>query len=405
MNNSQDRQNTPKRGTVMPDGSIVPNRSPKNRRPEAGQAGRGSVNAYRPNGTGQNPRQSRNNPYSAARQEPQEAAGSSSPKRNPSQNKRNAVPPQFKASGRTPAEGIRQAPQKAGRQRPVAAGMGQAPQKADRRRSVAAGMEQAPQKNGRRRPQQAGGAVHSRKANKKSPSSQTKHSINNGGRGWIYPENGAAPKSPGSRGQQKKSTSLKKNKAYTKKKRIAKIKGFFGRFLICAAAVCFGFSLWYFPKFNSNVSIPSNVKYIIEKSAREAPGQTAYKYNQLYVCFSDISSWLGMAEVGDIHSMRFVFAEKADDSTGNGHEENAVFHSSSQTAYVNNSQVILSSPARFIQGRIWVPIDFITDYMDGIDVKISNGKVEISLSKDADTAQFSVKACAPIAPVPEPADS
>ncbi len=115
----------------------------------------------------------------------------------------------------------------------------------------------------------------------------------------------------------------------------------------------------------------------------------AYSGDELLISFSEISKWLGTAQVGDIYSMRFVIGS-----------ENVVFHNSSQNAFVNGAPIVMKCCARFRNGEVWVPLSFVQDYITGIEIVQSEGN--ISLALNGEELSFVLSSADPLAPVAQP---
>lgn len=109
---------------------------------------------------------------------------------------------------------------------------------------------------------------------------------------------------------------------------------------------------------------------------------TAYPDGVLYVNFSNIADGSDMTVILDSDNAKFVLPDGEDtsDSAGTGHEEYALFTAKSTECVVCGQPARLSAPAVFSGKNVWVPADFITDYVNGITVEEekSSGKVYIT---------------------------
>ena len=124
----------------------------------------------------------------------------------------------------------------------------------------------------------------------------------------------------------------------------------------------------------------------------EVPASRAYLGDELMVSFSDIAAWLDMAQVGDIHTMRFVVRESGIQSV--------VFHYNSHNAFIGHEIVVMNAETRFANGEVWVPLSFVQICMKGFDIAVEGENVKISRNSDA--PGFALRASEPIAPCKYP---
>ena len=127
-------------------------------------------------------------------------------------------------------------------------------------------------------------------------------------------------------------------------------------------------------------------------STFEVPASRAYLGDELMVSFSDIAAWLDMAQVGDIHTMRFVVRE--------GDDQSVVFHYNSHNAFIGHEIVVMSAETRFVGGEVWVPLSFVQICMKGFDITVEGDNVRIS--RNGDAPGFALRASEPIAPCEYP---
>ena len=124
----------------------------------------------------------------------------------------------------------------------------------------------------------------------------------------------------------------------------------------------------------------------------EVPASRAYLGSELMVNFSEIAAWLDMAQVGDIHTMRFVVRQ--------GDDQSVVFHYNSHNAFIGHEIVVMGAETRFVGGEVWVPLSFVQICMKGFDVTVEGENVKIS--RNGDTPGFALKASEPIFPCEYP---
>ena len=158
------------------------------------------------------------------------------------------------------------------------------------------------------------------------------------------------------------------------------------RFVCCIIAVVVVLSGYFALNFYTKPEAPADeITYVFSKVSGEgedavtvsneikSEGALAYDRSELLISFSEVSKWLGTAQVGDIYSMRFVLGS-------DGASETVVFHNSSQDAFVNGTPVIMKSRAQFRHGEVWIPVSFIKDYITGIEIKEEKNSVMLSLN-------------------------
>jgi len=176
------------------------------------------------------------------------------------------------------------------------------------------------------------------------------------------------------------------------------------RFLCCILLVAAVLSVYFFKNFYTRPQPPAeDITYVFKTVTGEGDdavtslneivsvGSLAYDGNELLISFSEVSKWLGTAQVGDIYSMRFVLG---DDNIS----QTVVFHNSSQDAFVNGTPVIMKSRAQFRHGEVWVPVSFIKDYITGVE--ITEAKNTVSLSKNGEELSFTLSSVDALTPVP-----
>jgi len=123
-----------------------------------------------------------------------------------------------------------------------------------------------------------------------------------------------------------------------------------------------------------------------------------------FVCFNDLSDYLGMAESGGADGLKFLFprgeAEAPEtgteegaeteapshpgDSSGTGEEEYVIFPTNEKTADVNGQIIAIDGMNRIAGEEVWVSADFIEEYMRGISVTYDKDKLEIRVARIKD---------------------
>jgi len=120
---------------------------------------------------------------------------------------------------------------------------------------------------------------------------------------------------------------------------------------------------------------------------RKAAFETAYTDGVYYFCFNDLADYLGMAETGSAAERRFLFKDAdAADSTGTGEEEYVCFPTGKYTAVVNGQEIRLDGANKLEGENVWVSVDFITDVMDNLSLKVKDDTVIIAKIADEENS-------------------
>ena len=122
---------------------------------------------------------------------------------------------------------------------------------------------------------------------------------------------------------------------------------------------------------------------------RTASRESAFRNGKLYVCFNDVASYLGLSVSGDTEKMKFVFPKDGADGgdEGIGYVR---FTTDSRLVEVNGQLIDLPADTFMSGEEVWVSADFISDYMDGLDVTSAKDRVSVSRIRDeaaGDTAE------------------
>lgn len=92
----------------------------------------------------------------------------------------------------------------------------------------------------------------------------------------------------------------------------------------------------------------------------------------IYINFSEIAEKFGLAITGSYDSVRFVSSDK---------NEYVRLFPESKTADINKNEIYLSG-APILDGKdVWIPLDFITRYIDGISVKYDEGERTVTVKR------------------------
>lgn len=149
---------------------------------------------------------------------------------------------------------------------------------------------------------------------------------------------------------------------------------------------------WYRSEFYSNVGESGNkVTYSVNNGSNvsfTAGASSAWNGGVMYVNISALYPQFNMAAVGSLDSMRFIIKlDGVRDSSGNGSEQYVIFTDGSRTANINGAAAIMESRCLVIGEEIWVPLSFIENYMDGVDVDHTSDNSVIFTSPDYLEAQ------------------
>ncbi len=144
---------------------------------------------------------------------------------------------------------------------------------------------------------------------------------------------------------------------------------------------------WYHSEFYSDIGESGDkVTYYVDNGSGTsvtAGASYAWYGGVMYVDFSALYPQFNMAAVGSLDSMRFIIKlDGVRDSAGVGSEQYVIFTDGSRTANINGSAVVMQSRCRVIGEDIWVPLSFIENYMDGIDVDRAAGNYVVFTSPD-----------------------
>ncbi len=277
-------------------------------------------------------------------------------------------------------------------------------------------------RNNAGRPAGGHGTPGGSQSKKKQPPRQTgtRDKERRQSREWIYPE-GYTPPRPQRRADNGARRADDRRRAQQRKREpepIIKVNwqrvgvialAVLGRFLICLLIVAGVMAIAYRNMFYSQIKPPAKkvaYTFITEegegdnkntlKTTMSFSGGVAYEGEELLVSFSELSKWLGCAQVGDVYSMRFIFGE------GTERDEDVVFHNSSQNAFVNGAPVVMRSIARFDNGEVWVPLSFVRDYLCGVETVSNNDSVTLSLT--GESVSFILRPSHTLTPAQPPED-
>ena len=106
-----------------------------------------------------------------------------------------------------------------------------------------------------------------------------------------------------------------------------------------------------------------------------------------FLCFNDLSDYLGMAESGGAEGLKFLFRSDsgtAADSSGTGNEEYVIFPTGTKEANVNGQLISIDGMNRMIGEEALVSTDFLTEYMQGLSVVYDKDKLTVKVARIQD---------------------
>lgn len=114
--------------------------------------------------------------------------------------------------------------------------------------------------------------------------------------------------------------------------------------------------------------------YVIGKKESSLKFEKAFKNGVLYICGDDLASMCNLTVAGDESEIKYI-------SPGVGNET-ASFKINTRTAYVNKNEVRLSSEIfKDDNGRIYIPLEFFSEYMHGVNIVNDEIKRTVTVSR------------------------
>ncbi len=183
-----------------------------------------------------------------------------------------------------------------------------------------------------------------------------------------------------------------KRRARRKAERKVKLKYFFGRLLVGSvifvilAAISAGAFAFFFTR-SPDAPKSSDVSYQFGgKTVRKESASNAFRDGVLYICFNDVGDYLSMAVTGKADEMTFIFPkwDEKKDSTGTGDEEKVTFRDKSRTVYVGSRRITVEADCRVAGEKMWVPLSFVSGFIDGLNSVYYRSKNTVSVSRIED---------------------
>lgn len=202
-------------------------------------------------------------------------------------------------------------------------------------------------------------------------------------------------------------------KARRKKQRKQKAKIFGGRLLVFFAVlvlVCAIIGLIFLISFRRTPDEPNDtgkIRYFYGgREVRKAEAEECVTGDGVYICFNDLSDYLGMAESGTAQEMKFIIPAEAEEDS-----EYIVFYSDAYTVNINGQEIRLDIPNSLRGTDIWVTSEFVGEYMHNVSVSYNEKANSIYISKIKDEenstsketvylpVSFTLKSIDPLPPV------
>ena len=188
---------------------------------------------------------------------------------------------------------------------------------------------------------------------------------------------------------------VEKKKREKRRRRNMKIFGgrmiVFSIVLVLLAAVGFAVFMIFFHSTPDAPSDKGKVRYLYGGAEkRVAPADECIVSGGLYICFNDLSEYIGMAESGSADEMKFILNVKGEESTsaeGNGDEEYIIFYTGGTKVNINGQEITLDIPSVIRGDEVWVSYSFAEKYMNGLSVSYNNKSSVVSVSKIKDEEQ------------------
>ena len=119
--------------------------------------------------------------------------------------------------------------------------------------------------------------------------------------------------------------------------------------------------------------------------------KSAYMPNGVpYADFSRLSTAYPFLTSGDEDEIRYLI------EVDEGIYDTVTFYFDSRQAIVNGVHITLSAPVKRYESSVMVPCDFITTYMDGISVEITDEKIRLIYAAGMVSLKPSLHSIAPI---------
>ena len=205
-------------------------------------------------------------------------------------------------------------------------------------------------------------------------------------------------------------------KARRKKERKKKMRAFGGRVLVFLGVLlvlCAIAGIIFAIHFHRTPDAPKDsgkiTYYYGGREIRKAEAEDCVTANGVYICFNDLSEYLGFAESGTAQEMKFILPADTEELT-----EYIVFYSDGYGVDINGQQLRLEIPNSLRGTEIWVTSEFVSEYMVNLSVTYTekDNSIYVSRIKDEENStdketvylpvSFKLKSIEPLPPVVDP---
>ncbi|MBQ8551518.1 MAG: D-alanyl-D-alanine carboxypeptidase family protein [Clostridia bacterium] len=169
-----------------------------------------------------------------------------------------------------------------------------------------------------------------------------------------------------------------REKYYIKKRRSARIKTYFSRFVLflvvfaVMAGLCAALLFVDLTRVDSTDS--SRYSYVIGDEKYSLPYTKAVRGGRVYVSFTDIAEMLDLAVTGSVEDMKYVI--KGDEA------ETIRFVTDSRVVYVNDVETRLGAECYFEDDELYVPVDFVSTYFKGLSTTVDERAHKVTVERE-----------------------
>ncbi len=168
-----------------------------------------------------------------------------------------------------------------------------------------------------------------------------------------------------------------REKYYIKKRRSARIKTYFSRFVLflvvfaVMAGLCAALLFVDLTRVDSTDS--SRYSYVIGDEKYSLPYVKAVRSGRVYVSFTDIAVMLDLAVTGSVEDMKYVI--KGDEA------ETIRFVTDSRVVYVNDVETRLGAECYYEDEELYVPVDFVSTYFKGLNITVDERSHKVTVER------------------------
>ena len=217
----------------------------------------------------------------------------------------------------------------------------------------------------------------------------------NPGRGTAYnsPHNPANPRVSDARARMERDVKArKKAEKRASRRRGLRTLGRFAVYVLCAVVLLSliaggGVLIALFSKPDAPLDSGTISFYYGGTKVRTAAAADCVEGEELYVCFNDLSEYLGMKESGSADEMKFILRTNDNvlaSAAGDGTEESVIFYTDEHRVVINGQTELLDVPNTLIGEEIWISTEFLTEWMDNLSVVYKPGRREVKVSRIID---------------------